>query len=282
MQSHAIEIIWGLHSRRWCRWGWSECVRLSFTPYNFNKHQIVMAGKMLNWNFSSCILSCEFGRFVCECLVYDVPSALSLWQQCGLDIRQCLYVDISSPPLFTSVSLVVVLSARVRLVRTTRVCSELANSRWDKHENIRNMWVVWQSNQIMIVVVAIVVIYSILFVIAVSHSHTHTQCHFISIDFCCFSLRLDDTETSKFVFIRAKRESAHKSDEIELRTKHTRAWGKGSREDESKNLHRNVKYEALWQMNLMNGFRIVWPILECGAIMYVIENNGKSIPVSER
>lgn len=32
-------------------------------------------------------------------------------------------------------------------------------------------------------------------------------------------------------------------------------------------LHRNVKYEALWQINFMNGFRIVWPILECGAII---------------
>lgn len=32
-------------------------------------------------------------------------------------------------------------------------------------------------------------------------------------------------------------------------------------------LHRNVKYEALWQMNFMNGFRIVWPILDCGAII---------------
>lgn len=47
----------------------------------------------------------------------------------------------------------------------------------------------------------------------------------------------------------------------------------------SKHLQRNVKYEALWQMNLINGFRIVWPIRECGATIYVIENNGNSIPV---
>lgn len=45
-----------------------------------------------------------------------------------------------------------------------------------------------------------------------------------------------------------------------------------------KHLQRNVKYEALWQMNLINGFRIVWPIRECGATMYVIENSGNSIP----
>lgn len=33
------------------------------------------------------------------------------------------------------------------------------------------------------------------------------------------------------------------------------------------NLHRNVKYDALWQMNLMNGFLIVCPSEERGARM---------------
>lgn len=46
----------------------------------------------------------------------------------------------------------------------------------------------------------------------------------------------------------------------------------------NKYLHKNVKYDALWQMNLMNGFLIVWPILECGAMIYVIENSGKRMP----
>lgn len=49
-----------------------------------------------------------------------------------------------------------------------------------------------------------------------------------------------------------------------------------------KHLQRNVKYEALWHMNLINGFRIVRPIRECGAIIYVIENSGKSIPVKRK
>lgn len=46
-------------------------------------------------------------------------------------------------------------------------------------------------------------------------------------------------------------------------------------------LQRNVKYEALWQMNFMNGFRIVWPTFEWGAIIYVIENNGNRIPATK-
>ena len=43
-------------------------------------------------------------------------------------------------------------------------------------------------------------------------------------------------------------------------------------------LHKNVKYDALWQMNLMNGLRIVWPSDECGAMMYEKENSGNMMP----
>lgn len=32
----------------------------------------------------------------------------------------------------------------------------------------------------------------------------------------------------------------------------------------------------------MNGFRIVWPTLECGAIIYVIENSGKRMPIEKK
>lgn len=43
-------------------------------------------------------------------------------------------------------------------------------------------------------------------------------------------------------------------------------------------LHRNVKYDALWHMNLINGFLIVWPNDECGAMMYENENRGNIMP----
>lgn len=42
--------------------------------------------------------------------------------------------------------------------------------------------------------------------------------------------------------------------------------------------HKKVKYDALWQINLIKGFLIVCPIGECGARMYENENTGKRIP----
>jgi hypothetical protein len=47
-------------------------------------------------------------------------------------------------------------------------------------------------------------------------------------------------------------------------------------------LHKNVKYDALWQINLINGFLIVCPKLECGAMMYANEKKGNIMPARER
>lgn len=45
--------------------------------------------------------------------------------------------------------------------------------------------------------------------------------------------------------------------------------------------HKKVKYDALWQINLIKGFLIVWPNVECGAMIYEMENSGKRMPARE-
>ena len=48
------------------------------------------------------------------------------------------------------------------------------------------------------------------------------------------------------------------------------------------NLHKNVKYDALWHINLINGFLIVCPKDECGARMQANEKNGNIMPVKKK
>lgn len=40
-----------------------------------------------------------------------------------------------------------------------------------------------------------------------------------------------------------------------------------------------MKYDAEWQMNLINGFLIVWPTILWGAMMYAMLKNGKRMPI---
>lgn len=45
------------------------------------------------------------------------------------------------------------------------------------------------------------------------------------------------------------------------------------------NLHRNMQYDALWTMNLMNGFLIRFPNKDLGAKMYRTAQSGASSPM---